>query len=154
VGEIPIRFEDRRYGESKLTLREQLRYLQHLRRLGLYRFGARPPLARFLAIGALGALVNLVVLTALLHLGFTVPVALAGGIGISMFSNLTMTGRSSAYGAAGIGAVVNLATSLGVVQLVPRLPVQVAGLFGIAAGALINLAAHRFRLFREQHVRP
>jgi dolichol-phosphate mannosyltransferase len=47
VGEIPIVFENRRHGESKLTLREQLRYLQHLRRLGIYRFGTQPPLLRF-----------------------------------------------------------------------------------------------------------
>jgi len=154
VGEIPIHFENRRYGESKLTLREQLRYLQHLRRLGLYRFGARPPLARFLSIGALGTVVNLAVLTALLALGLGPPLALAGGIVVSMLGNLALTGQSSAYGAAGLGGVVNLATSLAALHVAPRLPIQAAALFGIAAGALINLAAHRFQTFRARHVRP
>jgi dolichol-phosphate mannosyltransferase len=37
VVEIPITFRDRTAGESKLDLREQLRYLRHLARL--YRFG-------------------------------------------------------------------------------------------------------------------
>ena len=33
VVEIPIHFEDRQFGESKLTLREQINYLRHLKRL-------------------------------------------------------------------------------------------------------------------------
>lgn len=40
VGEVPIHFESRRYGESKLTVRERIRYLEHLLRLGSYRLGA------------------------------------------------------------------------------------------------------------------
>ena len=38
VAEISIHFADRRHGHSKLTLGEQLRYLQHLRRLFAYKF--------------------------------------------------------------------------------------------------------------------
>jgi dolichol-phosphate mannosyltransferase len=33
VVEVPIHFEHRRFGESKLTIRQQLLYLEHLRRL-------------------------------------------------------------------------------------------------------------------------
>jgi dolichol-phosphate mannosyltransferase len=33
VLEVPIHFSDRRYGESKLTLKEQLNYLVHIKRL-------------------------------------------------------------------------------------------------------------------------
>jgi dolichol-phosphate mannosyltransferase len=39
VAEVPIRFEKRLFGRSKLTLRQQVLYLEHLRRLYLYRFG-------------------------------------------------------------------------------------------------------------------
>lgn len=41
--EIPIHFSDRQFGESKLSLFQQLRYLQHLARLYWFRlgFGAR-----------------------------------------------------------------------------------------------------------------
>ena len=154
VGEIPIHFENRRYGESKLTLREQLRYLQHLRRLAVHRFGARPPLVRFLVIGALGTLVNLAVLEGLLRLGVAAPLALAGGIAISMLGNLALAGRASHAGPAGLGAGVNLATALGALRASPRLPVELAALLGIAAGAVINLLWHRFRVFRDRHVRP
>jgi len=38
--EIPIHFTVRRHGASKLTLKEHLRYLQHLARLYRYRLGA------------------------------------------------------------------------------------------------------------------
>ena len=154
VGEIPIHFENRRYGESKLTLREQLRYLQHLRRLAVYRFGTRPPLVRFLAVGALGTLVNLAVLTGLLRLGLGAPLALAGGIAVSMLGNLALSGRTSSVGPTGLGAGVNLAAALGVLRIVPRLPVQLAAILGIAAGGVVNLLAHRFQTFRAQHVRP
>ncbi len=38
LGEVPIVFADRHAGKSKLTLRQQLLYLLHLRRLYFYRF--------------------------------------------------------------------------------------------------------------------
>jgi len=38
VGEVPIQFTDRRFGQSKLSFKEQLRYIQHLRRLYAYKF--------------------------------------------------------------------------------------------------------------------
>jgi dolichol-phosphate mannosyltransferase len=42
VDEVPIRFEDRAYGQSKLSLREQMNYLRHIFRLYHYRFRRRP----------------------------------------------------------------------------------------------------------------
>jgi dolichol-phosphate mannosyltransferase len=38
VVEVPIHFEHRRYGESKLTVKQQLLYLQHLRRLYAFKY--------------------------------------------------------------------------------------------------------------------
>jgi dolichol-phosphate mannosyltransferase len=38
VEEIPIHFENRQFGESKLTLTEQKKYLQHLWRLFIYKY--------------------------------------------------------------------------------------------------------------------
>jgi dolichol-phosphate mannosyltransferase len=40
VREIPIHFSNREHGESKLTVRQQLLYLQHLARLYRFRFGS------------------------------------------------------------------------------------------------------------------
>ena len=39
VVEVPIHFEHRRFGESKLTLKQQMLYLQHLRRLYAFKYG-------------------------------------------------------------------------------------------------------------------
>ena len=50
--EIPIKFQDRMHGESKLSWREQIRYLRHLRRLYQYRF---PFLSEFFQFGLVGA---------------------------------------------------------------------------------------------------
>jgi len=50
-GEVPIHFIDRVHGESKLTWKEQVRYLRHLRRLYQYRF---PFLAEFVQFGIVG----------------------------------------------------------------------------------------------------
>lgn len=38
VREVPIHFADRRFGQSKLSLSEQLRYLQHVRRLLVHKY--------------------------------------------------------------------------------------------------------------------
>ena len=38
IEEIPIHFKDRQFGESKLTLTEQKKYLQHLCRLFIYKY--------------------------------------------------------------------------------------------------------------------
>jgi len=50
-GEVPIHFADRVHGESKLTWKEQVRYLRHLRRLYQFRF---PFLAEFTQFGVVG----------------------------------------------------------------------------------------------------
>ena len=63
VGEVPIAFSDRVYGESKLTFRQHLLYLQHVRRLYLHKFSEAMHLLQFLVVGALGVVVNLAVLT-------------------------------------------------------------------------------------------
>lgn len=39
VVEVPIHFDQRKFGESKLNLKQRLLYLQHLRRLYMFRYG-------------------------------------------------------------------------------------------------------------------
>ena len=55
VIEVPIHFEDRLYGESKLSFKEQLRYIKHLRRLYIYKYGTWSPFAQFLVCGRIGS---------------------------------------------------------------------------------------------------
>ena len=66
---MPIHFDDRLHGESKLTFRQQMEYLRHLRRLYIHEFGNAMHFLQFMMVGASGVVVNFVVLTVLLVLG-------------------------------------------------------------------------------------
>ncbi|HTO05948.1 MAG TPA: glycosyltransferase family 2 protein [Myxococcota bacterium] len=163
VGEVPIHFADRELGESKLTLKEQLLYLKHLRRLYNFKFGAWSHLAQFLVVGATGLAVNLLVLTALETLGVSVPAAVALSIVVAMLSNFALNRRftfSDArggslwkqlvgfMGACSIGAAINWAVTLWLVRQAPELPIQVAALGGVVAGTAFNYLTSRFLVFR------
>ena len=65
ITEVPIAFADRIHGESKLSVQEQLRYLQHIRRLFLYKYGTWSEVIQFIVVGASGVLVNILGVTAL-----------------------------------------------------------------------------------------
>jgi glycosyltransferase involved in cell wall biosynthesis len=54
--EVPITFRNRVHGESKLTLREQFRYLEHLSRLYDYRFPKGSPRAKFVIAAGCGTI--------------------------------------------------------------------------------------------------
>ncbi len=166
VAEIPIHFDDRRYGESKLSLREQLRYLQHLRRLYDFKFGTWSHLAQFLVVGASGVGVNLAVLTLLLRARMREKLAIAVAIGVSMLWNFGLNrrfsfsyarGRSMLRQLAGfvaassVGAAVNYAVTLSIWDAVDTK--QLAAMVGVVAGTAFNFVANRFVVFRKEHVR-
>ena len=58
VMEIPIFFSRRRHGESKMNLKEQLLYIQHLFRLYRFRFPGIMQLLLFLFVGFTGFIVD------------------------------------------------------------------------------------------------
>ena len=93
VKEIPIHFSDRQFGESKLSLAEQLRYIKHIRRLFIHKYGTWSHLAQFLVVGGLGTVINLTVLTLLIALGSAVHVAIGIAIAVSMVSNFLLNRR-------------------------------------------------------------
>jgi dolichol-phosphate mannosyltransferase len=168
VVELPIHFEDRRFGESKLTLHQQFLYLQHLRRLYIFKFGAWTQLMQFLAVGALGTIVNLVTLSALLALAVPQRPAIALAIFGAMCFNFVLNRRFSFstsrhrpwprqfvgfVAASSIGALINYTTTLFVATHVGELRLQVAALIGIAVGTLFNFVASRYLVFRTSHIR-
>lgn len=167
VVEVPIHFADRRFGESKLTLAQQLLYLRHLWRLYGYKFGLWTPLVQFVVIGAVGTLVNLLLLSALSGRGIAARAAVALSILGAMAVNFALTRRWDAAsrvqpfagqllsyaGATLPGAAFNYAATLAAASRVPGWPLQVAALVGIATGAVFNLAASRYLAFRARHVR-
>jgi dolichol-phosphate mannosyltransferase len=60
VIEIPIAFVDRKKGESKLTLQQQLNYLRHLRRLYRFRFPQAAEIIQFASVGSTGVTLDLI----------------------------------------------------------------------------------------------
>lgn len=171
VAEVPIHFADRVHGESKLTLKEQLKYLQHIRRLYIHEFGNAMHFLQFLVVGASGVVVNLLVLFLLLLIGMAEAVALAGGIAVSLVTNFLLNRRFTfSYardrnawaqfvgfvGASAVGMVVNYGVALYLVTYV--LPdrassVYLAALAGIASGMLFNFLGNRYVVFRKRHIR-
>lgn len=93
VAEVPVAFADRLYGESKLTFREQMKYIKHLRRLYLHKFSNAMYFLQFLVVGLSGAEVTLLVLTLLQALGAATSICLAGGIGASVITNFFLNRR-------------------------------------------------------------
>jgi dolichol-phosphate mannosyltransferase len=59
IKEIPITFRNRLHGESKLTLREQINYLKHLKRLFEYKTGRLAGPVQFALVGLSGLVVDL-----------------------------------------------------------------------------------------------
>jgi dolichol-phosphate mannosyltransferase len=168
VVEIPIHFEDRRFGKSKLTLRQQVLYIQHLRRLYIFKYGAWTQLMQFLVVGAMGTVVNLTALTALIALAIPTKVAVGTAIFLSMCFNFVLNRRFSFSGARGqpwirqfaaflaassLGALVNYASVVFVLARVPHLRPQFAALVGVAVGTALNFVASRYLVFRASHIR-
>jgi dolichol-phosphate mannosyltransferase len=165
--EVPIHFADRQFGESKLSLREQLRYLRHIRRLYAYRFGIWSQLVQFLIVGASGLVVNLALLTVLLSLGVEAKLAVVLAIVLSMVWNFILNRRSSfSYArdgsivrqfigfvsACSVGAVVNYFITLYAMEALGQ--PQLAATLGVIAATGFNFAASRLVVFRQKHVVP
>jgi dolichol-phosphate mannosyltransferase len=166
VLDIPIHFDNRRFGESKLSFKEQLKYIQHLRRLYIYKYGTWSHLIQFLVVGLSGLVVNLGSLTVLLHMRVAEKQAVATAIIISMIWNFILNRRFSfSYArkesivaqflgfvaACSVGAVVNYFMTTGLWEVI-RLK-QVAALIGVLAGTFFNFVASRFVIFRSKHVK-
>ena len=161
IAEIPITFHRRQYGKSKLTLREQLRYLQHLRRLALYRYPNWASVIQFCLVGASGAVINLATVQLLSLAGASDRRAIAGGIGLSVLSNFLLNRRftfSYALGgsvarqfigflaASSLGMLVNYLTATSLRSTV-ELPLLLAVCGGILAGTGVNFLVNRYLVF-------
>jgi len=169
VVEVPIHFEDRQLGQSKLTLKQQLLYIKHLRRLYTFKFGAWSQLAQFLTVGGLGTVVNLFLLTLFLHFSMPARPAVASAIVLSMCFNFVLNRRFSFHEArkeswvrqffgfmtaCSVGAVINYLVTLACMGPMLSLRPQFAALIGIAAATAFNFVASRYLVFRSSHIRP
>lgn len=168
VTEVPICFANRIHGESKLSFKEQLRYIQHLRRLFLYKFSIWSEIIQFLVVGLSGVIVNLLALTTFLHLGITTRVSIAVAIVLSMLSNFLLNRRFTFSHSRGgnlvtqgigyftsnsLGALINYGVAILTLHLLPDLKTQFASLTGIACATVFNYAALKFLIFKKKHYR-
>jgi dolichol-phosphate mannosyltransferase len=87
VTEVPIHFALREHGESKLTVAEQFRYLEHLSRLYDFTFPRLSAYAKFAIVVGLGWLCGLAVTELLVDLGLRPPAAIA----VSYAANVALT---------------------------------------------------------------
>ena len=164
--EIPIHFCDRRRGKSKLSLREQLRYVRHVRRLYNHRFGTWSHFAQFALVGLSGVAVNILLLKLFLNWGASRQIAVGAAIALSMVWNFALNRRFSFsfarresvtrqfvgfIGACSIGGFANYVTTNLVWRWVPY--AELAAVVGVIAGMGFNFVVSRFLVFRTKHIR-
>ena len=165
IVELPIHFSDRRFGQSKLGLREQINYLRHLKRLADFRFGGWSQLGQFCVVGVSGMAVDLLIYALLLRGGVALPVARALAIFIAMSWNFALNRRVSFSGSrfgrpiieqyllwlasSGLGAVTSWGVAVSLTSFTTFFAwhVFIAAILGIAVGSLINFILARYWVF-------
>lgn len=165
IAEIPIKFANRVYGESKLNLKEQLRYIQHIRRLFLHKYGTWSEILQFLVVGASGVVVNLLTLTLMLLMGVGANASIGLAIIISIVTNFLLNRRFTFSHAkneylptqfirylasVSFGSVVNYVVAVLLLQASPSLIPQLASLMGIACATIVNFVTLKFLVFKKK----
>ena len=154
VREVPIHFRDRLHGESKLTLREQINYLRHLKRLYDYKLGHLSRAAQFIMVGATGMAVDFAAFSLLLWtitLGPARAVAIWVAMSWNFWLNRKITFADAQHGpllrqylsfclACLVGAMVNWSVSVGLCWAVTFFDQQrlLAAFVGVVAGTAFN----------------
>jgi len=170
VVEVPIRFANRVYGTSKLSFREQMNYLRHLRRLYRFRFSTLAKVTEFLLVGSSGVIVDLGSLSLLLTIlpfNWARPVAILLAMTWNFALNRTFTfadARSSSLirqylrfvSACSLGAISNWIASVTMLPMLLDTVAEgplVAAATGVFIGATFNfLLCSRFVFPRIQNV--
>ena len=175
VAEVPIHFSDRQLGKSKMGLKEQIRYVVHVRRLARWKYGELARFAEFGFVGLSGVVVNLLVVTLvsdqLVRMGFAESARLNTAVTLAVFASMTtnfflnrmLTFADKAPGHLGreylkfiavclLGGVLNwwVTTRLAAGWKEITLGLQAAALCGVAAGMFFNYLGSRLFVFRTK----
>jgi len=171
VHEVPIHFSDRVHGESKLSFKEQLLYVLHLKRLADFKYGMFSRLMQFCLVGATGMAVDLSAYYLLLTLGVWLPVGRAAAIWLAMTWNfllnrlVTFEDRRSErvlvqYGCFVIsclaGALVNWGTSVSLTHFLAFFAEHklLAAAVGIVLGTVSNFLLSYVWVFKPKPTEP
>jgi len=167
VTEIPIQFQERLYGESKLTMKQQVLYLIHIWRLFRYKFRTLSEFVVFSLIGATGMVVDLTFVFISYDI-LTIPFRLARAIGFvfALTSNFLLN-RKFNFPKTGHGLMQQyirfFAVSLAgfalnwtiLVYLYDTEPFfhrnyLLAAFLGIVGGLAVNFLGSKFFVFRKK----
>ncbi len=170
VVEVPIHFADRLHGRSKFSVREQINYLLHLKRLFDFQCRNWAYFFQFVMIGGSGVVVDLLCFT-LFMVMFSIEVAFARGLAIwmAMSWNFTLNRLLTFsyvrhdtllrqylgyFGSCLMGAIVNWSTSVTLCNFQPFFICHklAAAVVGVAAGTIFNYLLCRHFVFRDQRI--
>ncbi|AQQ08900.1 Undecaprenyl-phosphate 4-deoxy-4-formamido-L-arabinose transferase [Sedimentisphaera cyanobacteriorum] len=166
IKEIPIFFSDRKYGSSKLSFQEQLKYIQHIKRLFDYKYGDLAKFFQFCIVGATGAVVDLSSYNIFMSF-MPIEIARIIAIIIAMTWNFEMNRRFTfSYGkhrhwlkqyfgfvcCCSIGAVVNWSVSMSLSRNFEFWSEQLtlAAAAGILCGTVFNFLLNRFWVYKKK----
>lgn len=166
VREVPIHFSDRIYGESKLSIKEQLNYLRHLRRLYQYKFKTKAEFFQFALVGSSGFIVDLSIYLLLQVFGVSHNMARAISFWpaaswnwamnrLITFSHREKTQKAQQWGAfvssSLIGFSINYGTYYTLTTYVPFFQQQMilALLVGILMGMAFNFTISNLFIFKK-----
>lgn len=162
VKEWPITFGKRAHGTSKLNLAERIKFLRHLRRLYLSRYGNWARYFQFGLIGFTGFCLDLLVFSLLLNSGIAVGTARAVAIWIALTSNFVLNRHFTFEDARRqpiaaqyalyllcclLGNTVSWAVSVGLILAQGTQPL-LAAVIGIVLGSISNFLLVRHSAFR------
>ena len=169
VVEIPITFTDRLHGESKLSLREQINYVRHLKRLFEFRYRSWAFFGQFALVGLSGMVIDLTVYAMLMGWlsietarGLAIWIAMTWNFFLNRNFTFSYARRSSLLrqyigfcGSCLVGAVANWSTSVLLCTLNSFFAENKiwAAIAGVAAGTIFNFMLCRLVVFRDSRPR-
>jgi len=162
VIEVPIVFPDRQFGESKLSMQDQVEFLVNIAKL---RFRQSEEFIKFLTVGFSGVFVNLGIYIFLTRiLGVALELASPVAIEISIITNFllnhywTFNGRTTEtsffrklfrfHMAAGVAGVINYTVFLLLLNVFNMHDI-LSNIIGICVGALFNYFLNSFWTWKK-----
>jgi dolichol-phosphate mannosyltransferase len=164
--EVPIQFQERLHGESKLNLKEQVYYLLHLRRLFEYKYQTLVEFISFSLVGASGMIIDLFCLFVSFGL-LSIPYRISRALGFifALTSNFFINRRftfsqarkgnlfrqySTFFGVCILGFAINWSISVYLFEHLSfyKSHYLLSAFMGIMGGLIVNFLGSKFLAFK------